>query len=96
MLGKTEGNRRRGRQRIRWLDNITDARDMSLSKLWEIVEDRGAWPAAVHGILQARILEWVAVYFSRGSSQPRDRTHISCIVGLLCALWIVVQLMSCV
>ena len=50
----------------------------------------------VHGILQARILEWVAVYFSRGSSQPRDRTHISCIVGLLCALWIVVQLMSCV
>ena len=55
MLGKIEGNRRRGRQRIRWLDNITDSRDMSLSKLWEIVEDRGAWPAAVHGITKSQI-----------------------------------------
>ena len=52
--------------------------------------------SCVHEILQARILEWVAVHFSRGSSQPRDRTHISCTAGLLCTLWIVVQLMSCV
>ena len=49
MLGKTEGKRRRGRQRIRWLDSITDSVDVNLSKLWETVEDRRVWSAAVHG-----------------------------------------------
>ena len=128
MLGKIEGRRRRRWQSLRWLDGIIDLMDMNLSKLLELVTDREAWHAAVHGglkeldmtkqlnwtesevtqscptlcdpmdcsipgssvhgILQARKLEWVAISFSRRSSQPRHWTPVSGIVGRCFTIWV--------
>ena len=79
MLGKIEGGRRRGQQRMRWLDGITNLMDMSLSKLWELVVDREDWSAAVHGVAKTEQLNWTEMQISAYNINGVLKVRCKCI-----------------
>ena len=81
MLGEPEGRKRRGQQMMKLLDGVTDSTDMNVKVAQSCLTLCDPMDYTVHGILQARILEWVAFPFSRGTFQPRDQTQVSCIAG---------------
>ena len=95
MLGKIEGRRRRGQQRMRWLDGITDSMDMSLSKLWELVMDREAWRAAVHGVAKSRtrLSDWTELNWETKIPQSMEWGQKIRVVGYIWLMgWILLIL----